>query len=131
MIKKLKNLTVGLLLALLSGSAYAQNGLEGVVVEKYYVSNAADAAGSIGVLPVGSVTYRVYADLLPGYKFQAIYGVSTHTLKINTSTTFFNNEDRGATTANAINSNFYKNNSVARPTNVTDTGVPVTIPSCV
>ena len=47
--------------------AYAQNGLENIVVEKYYVSNAADAAGSIanngGALPVGAVTYRIYADM--------------------------------------------------------------------
>ena len=36
-------LTIGLFLASL-GYAQAQNGLENVVVEKYYVANAADAA---------------------------------------------------------------------------------------
>lgn len=76
----------------------AQNGLERIIVEKYYVSNASDAAGSIGTLPSGSVTYRIYADMLPNYKFQAAYGVPTHELRLTTSTTFFNNEDRGATT---------------------------------
>jgi len=79
--------------------ANAQNGLECVVVERYYVSNANDTAANPdgGVLPVGSVTYRVYADMLPGYKFQAAYGNASHELRIETSTLFFNNEDRGAT----------------------------------
>jgi hypothetical protein len=85
-----------------SAFTYAQNGLENVIVEIYYVSDANDTnANSVGgVLPVGSVTYRVYADMLPGYDFQAAYGVNTpgasHDLRIETSTLFFNNEDRGA-----------------------------------
>ncbi len=82
-------------LGLIVKIASAQNGLEGIIVEKYYVANAADAAGSIGTLAEGSVTYRIFADLLPGYKFQALYGVPTHELRIQTTTTFFNNEDRG------------------------------------
>ena len=85
------------LLVFISAFAKAQ-GLENVIVERYYVSDANDAAGSSGALPVGSVTYRIYADMLPGYKFQAIYGIPAHTLKLTTSTSFFNNEDRGATT---------------------------------
>ncbi len=78
----------------------AQNGLEGVIVEKYYISDANDASqNSIGgILPIGSVTYRVFADMLPGYKFQAGYGVPNHECRIETTTLFFNNEDRGATT---------------------------------
>jgi hypothetical protein len=90
-----------------------ENGLEKIIVEKYYISNAADAAGSVGTLPVGSITYRVYADMLPGYKFQSLYGNSNHPLKVSTTTSFFNNEDRGATTANAIASTQLKNNTVA------------------
>jgi hypothetical protein len=110
--KKIKNLTIGLLLSLMGGAAFAQNGLENVIVEKYYVSNAADAAASVGSLPVGSVTYRVYADMLPGYKFQAMYGVSGHTLKINSTTPFFNNEDRGKNTGSIAVANI-NDNSVA------------------
>lgn len=110
----MKKIFMGLALCLSTALTFAQNGLESVDVEKYYVSNAADDSGSVLVpLPVGSVTYRIYANMLPGYKFQALYGVSSHTLLINTSTTFFNNEDRGATTANAIASAQLKNNSVA------------------
>ncbi|MFM8431783.1 MAG: hypothetical protein ACKOA1_03210 [Bacteroidota bacterium] len=62
----------------LNSMIVASQGLEGIVVEKYYVSDAADAAGSSGVLPVGSVTYRVFADLATGYNFQALYGVPDH-----------------------------------------------------
>lgn len=82
---------------------HAQNGLECVMVEKYYISDANDTMVNMdgGVLPVGSVTYRIYADMLPGYKFQAAYGVNTpgadHELRIATTTLFFNNEDRGST----------------------------------
>ncbi len=74
-------------------------GLENIIVEKYYVSdlNDASANSSGGILPVGSVTYRIYADMLPGYKFQAVYGVPDHEMRIQTTTLFFNNEDRGAT----------------------------------
>ena len=77
--------------------AYPQSGLEGLIVEKYYLSNANDTTVNDvgGVLPVGSMTYRFYLDLLPGYKFQAAYGLPGHELRIETTTLFFNNEDRG------------------------------------
>jgi len=109
----MKKITLIIGLVAFTSFAHSQNGLEQIIVEKYYVSNAADAAGSTGTLPVGSVTYRIYADMLPGYSFKALYGDANHALKINTTTTFFNNEDRGAKTANAIGSSYLKNNSVA------------------
>ena len=89
---------MGIALVFLATLSQAQNGLEAIVVEKYYVSDATDNGGSVGDLPVGSVTYRVYVDMLPGYKFQAAYGLPGHELKLATTTAFFNNEDRGATT---------------------------------
>jgi hypothetical protein len=73
-------------------------GLERIIVEKYYISDANDAANSDGgKLKAGSTTYRIYVDMLPGYIFQAAYGVPTNELKFATTTAFFNNEDRGAT----------------------------------
>jgi hypothetical protein len=97
----------------------AQNGLENIIVEKYYISDAADSAGSIGygdTLRVGSVTYRIYADMLPGYKFQALYGVNTpgaeHELRLSTTTFFFNNTDRGTTNPNGISVTNTKKNTV-------------------
>ncbi len=86
--------------AFLSIQLFSQVGLENIIVEKYYVSDANDATLNDvgGILPVGSVTYRVYVDMLPDYKLQAIYGNSEHELRLATTTTFFNNEDRGAVT---------------------------------
>ena len=87
-----------ILFVLLSLPVSAQNGLERIIVEKYYISDANDKTvdGDGGVLPLNSITYRVFIDMLPGYIFQAAYGTPEHELKIATSTTFFNNQDRGA-----------------------------------
>ncbi|MFI5218156.1 MAG: T9SS type A sorting domain-containing protein [Bacteroidia bacterium] len=109
-----------LFLVFLAFKLQAQNGLEAIVVENYYVSDVNDSIGNDavssvpGTLPVGSKTYRIYVDLLPGYKFQAAYGINSpvHEFFISTTTTFFNNEDRGATTPNAINHNFMDDNTV-------------------
>lgn len=105
----MKKIVLNVCLILMCSIAFAQNGLENIIVEKYYISNAADSIGSIGVLPVGSTTYRIYADMLPGYKFQAAYGVPGHALLMNTTTSFFNNEDRGATTPTFSKTNAVKN----------------------
>jgi hypothetical protein len=111
---------------LLSAFAVAQApaGLDSVIVEKYYVSDAndqtVDAIG--GTLPLHSVTYRVYVDMKPGYRFQSAYGVDVtpkggspspgdHELRFSTTTTFFNNIDRGATNPSFTHNNA-KNNTV-------------------
>ena len=101
--KKHINIAVLFLLCVLAGKmASAQTGLENIIVEKYYVSNAADSSSAAGVLPVGSVTYRIYVDMKPGYNFQALYGVTNHPLTIRTSTSFFNDENYGSTFPNGI-----------------------------
>lgn len=93
--------------------AVAQNGLEQIIVEKYYISDSNDAAANStdGILPVGATTYRIYVDMLPGYKFQAAYGVDAHELKLATTTTFFNNESRGGTNP-TYTKNHARNNTV-------------------
>lgn len=95
----MKKITLLFTFTLLVLFARAQNGLECVEVEVYYVSDANDTLANAdgGVLPVGSKTYRVYADMEQGYKFQAAYGVPGHELRLETTTLFFNNIDRGAT----------------------------------
>jgi hypothetical protein len=83
-------------------SGYSQ-GLEDIIVEKYYISDGKDTTVLFGKsLPVGSVTYRIYVDMLPGYKFQAVFGLPDHELRIETSTLFFNNEDKGGVVPNMI-----------------------------
>jgi hypothetical protein len=80
--------------------AFSQVGLEGIVVEKYYVSDAADSTdagdnGAVYPLHVGSTTYRVYANLLPGYKVIQMFGSPQHTLNVHTSTAFYNDPNYG------------------------------------
>ncbi|MEP7265832.1 MAG: T9SS type A sorting domain-containing protein [Bacteroidota bacterium] len=108
----MKKLIPVLLFVIINTAVHSQ-GLENVIVETYYISDANDTMVNAdgGVLPVGSVTYRIYADLLPGYRWQAGYGIPGHELRFETSTLFFNNEDRGATTPTYSKVNA-KNNTV-------------------
>ena len=78
-------------------------GLEKIIVEKYYISDENDAkAAKEGHLPAGSVTYRIFADMRYGYKFQAAYGVPNHEMRIATTTLFYNNDEFGATISNDV-----------------------------
>jgi hypothetical protein len=107
-----KNVLI-LLITIITKTVVAQNGLEGLIVEKYYKSNGIDTSVNDvgGKLPVGSTTYRFYLDLLPQYKFQAVYGLPGHELRIETTTLFFNNEDRGDITP-SYSKNNAKDNTV-------------------
>ena len=111
----MKKIIFGLCLSLLAMFSQAQNGLENIVVEKYYLSTAADAAGSVGHgnLPVGSYTYRIYVDMLPGYNFQMAYGNANHHLIMTTSTTFYNNTDGYNSTQPTYNKTSAAKNTVS------------------
>jgi len=89
-------------------------GLEDILVETYYISEANDSTDTDGGhLPEGSVTYRIFADLGTGYKLSTVYGNSNHELFFETSTQFFNNFDRGEQIGSMINDTKLKNNTVA------------------
>lgn len=106
----MKKILFGFCLIFLAAFAQAQNGLESITVERYYVANAADHAGSPGqALPEGAVTYRIYADMAPTYKFALAYGSPTHTLLMTTTTHFYNNSDFGNTTPGFSATNAKKN----------------------
>ena len=104
--KNSKKLLLSLGLALIGNLAQAQ-GLEGIVVEKFYQANAADAANaatelsgagsSSPLLNSGAVTYRVYVNMAAGYKFSNIYGNAAHALQVSTTTNFFNDPNFGST----------------------------------
>lgn len=94
---------------------YSQSphGLEKIIVEKYYVSDTSDAkSNSGGTLHAGSVSYRIFIDLLPAYRLQAVYGVPGHSMQIATTTSFYNNEEYGAAIANSIPSDKLTNNTL-------------------
>jgi hypothetical protein len=90
--------------ALLSLSSFAQDGLEGIIIERYYVSSKSDNAGALhsGDLPEGSVTYRIYVDLKPGFTFQAAYGSPGHPLILKSTQPFFNHIEAGTTHPNIL-----------------------------
>jgi hypothetical protein len=95
------------LITLVAAFSFAKSqGLEAVVVEKYYSSNAADSInadnnGAITPLHVGSITYRVFIDMAPGYKYIQLFGNQDasanvlHPLVIKTTTNFYNDPNNG------------------------------------
>lgn len=88
--------------------------LEALIVERYYVSDENDATDSDGgELAVGSVTYRVFIDMKPGYVLESVFGSAVHPLTIASTAVFFNNEDRGESTGDAIAANRLGDNTVA------------------
>ncbi|MEN9333845.1 MAG: hypothetical protein RLY35_1025 [Bacteroidota bacterium] len=92
-------------LGLIAGitSAKAQ-GLEGIIVERYYQANAADAQYTVDQgytvpLTTGAVTYRVYVDMAAGYKFVQMFGTATKNLTFATTSSFYNDENYDSQTA--------------------------------
>lgn len=90
-------------------------GFQGLVVETYYVADAEDAADTDGGpgLVAGATTYRVYAQMLPGYKLVSVGGFTNHPFTIATTTSFFNNEDRGEAWGRDIPAQHLNKNTVA------------------
>jgi hypothetical protein len=83
-----------------SFAAAQAQGLQGIVVERYYQANAADVSdatteGAIVPLTTSSVTYRVYVDMAAGYKFSQIYGSPTHSLTLSSTANFYNDPNWG------------------------------------
>jgi hypothetical protein len=112
-------LLIALLISLISGWAQTRTtiteedkkALEGIIVEKYYTATEADCKDTVGgVLPKGSVTYRIYVDMKPGYKLQAVYGVSKHEFFIKTTTSFFNYSNGGQSADEIFDSRLNQHN---------------------
>lgn len=94
---------------------FGQIGLEGIIVEKYYVSTKKDNAKKYlsGELPVGSTTYRIYVDMAPGYRFMVAYGAPGHPLEIKSTEPIYNHLDNGAEHPLRIPERSYKKNITA------------------
>lgn len=87
--------------------------IEGLVVERYYISDATDATDTTGGgLPVGSITYRVFVDLAPGSSVREIFGSDQHPLIFRSSSPFFNNKADGKTFGKDFNKNRFLENTV-------------------
>jgi hypothetical protein len=88
--------------------------LEGIIFEVYYISDTNDATDTDGgQLPVGSVTWRIYADMKPQYSLLSAFGNANNTLSLSTTTSFFNNEDRGEILGSSLPANRLNDNTVA------------------
>lgn len=85
-------------------NAYPQ-GFEGIIVENYYKHNRKDTL--TGIVTPGSVTYRIYIDLEPGYHLQSVFAVPGHPVCIQTSTFFFNHQS-GEILADSISPALFK-----------------------
>jgi len=109
----MKSILTIIALTCIFASANAQQGLENIFIEKYYISDTADSkVATGGYLPPNSTTYRIWVDMKPGYSLQAVYGIDGHPLKIGTSTYFFNSEFAGGFYANEIEPKLLSNNTV-------------------
>jgi hypothetical protein len=102
-------------LALLSGhQVVAQNDIEHVIVETYYISSASDTMQTDGgVVAEGSKTYRIFLDLCDSCSLRGIYGTSAHPLSISSTGLIYNNLDRGKTFGHEINNSALDENTVA------------------
>ena len=92
---------------------YSQDGLEGIILEKFYISTKEDNSKPelSGHLAPGSITYRIYVDLKPGYTFQAAYGTPNHELYIKSTKLFYNHVEYGAEYPNRIPLRTYSRNT--------------------
>jgi hypothetical protein len=92
---------------------YSQGGLEGIILEKFYISTKEDNSKPelSGHLAPGSITYRIYVDLKPGYTFQAAYGAPNHELYIKSTNLFYNHVEYGAEYPNRIPLRTYSRNT--------------------
>jgi hypothetical protein len=84
----MKKILFGLCLVFLSTMAFSQQGLDGtgIVVERYYIANAADHAIDAN-LAVGAVTYRIYVDMKAGWQLQTVTADPDNSRELMFSTT--------------------------------------------
>jgi hypothetical protein len=110
-----------LVLVLIADFGYSQNAIENLIVETYYIADANDAAhDDEGTnLPEGSVTYRVFLDLAPGYQIKELFGTDRNPWFIRSTELIWNNSDRGVTLGSNLGDNRLDENTVALDSYVT------------
>lgn len=104
-----------LLLASMGLRLPAQNDIENVIVETYYISNATDAVPNEegGTLAEGSKTYRVFLDLCDSCALLSLFGSADHPMEIASTAPFYNNPDRGKTYGHEVNNGALDENTVS------------------
>jgi hypothetical protein len=113
----MKRTLIYLFTLFLSFEASAQ--LEGIYVEKYYITDISDTTDTAnGGVELGETTYRIYLDLIAGSKLLSLFGDAAHPFEISSTDRFFNNRD-GATFGYDIPKIAYESNTVALDTYIT------------
>jgi Secretion system C-terminal sorting domain len=80
----------------IAGGMTASAQLEKLYVETYYISDETDATDIYGGgLEAGSVTYRIYVDMLPGTQLLGLFGSADYPFEISSTALFFNHESDG------------------------------------
>ncbi|MBK8500677.1 MAG: hypothetical protein IPL52_18100 [Flavobacteriales bacterium] len=98
--RNFRNSLLGACLALCSLGVSAQ-GLQGVVVENFHVTNQADAdyynglGNGSGTMTPGLTTYRVYIDMAPGYKLNTVFGSAGNVMDVTSTAVFWNDDGFG------------------------------------
>jgi hypothetical protein len=84
-------------------------GLEGILFEKFYEVNEKDRSVQhlSGVIDEGAVTWRIFLDLEPGYRFQAAYGTTEHPLEFKSTALIYNHNGYGNYCPNVIMEKFF------------------------
>ena len=103
------NLITKLIVLFFSANVYSQNNLEGIIVEKYYQANAADVTAAGTGLTTNHIVFRVYADLAQGWKVLQVQGAAgspTRPLKVQTTTSFYNNNGAAINSVSWLDSYF-------------------------
>jgi len=96
----IKRPAICLFLITLGTSAYSQNGLEKIIVEKIRVTP--EAVESDDSLSENAISYRVFVDMAPEYEMQLVNPSPYHELIFETTTKFYNNADFGGTNSGEI-----------------------------
>jgi len=84
-------------------------GLEGILLERFYEVNEKDRSVQhlSGPIDKGAVTWRIFLDLEPGYRFQAAYGTTEHPLELNSTAQIYNHNGYGNYCPNVIMEKFF------------------------
>ena len=110
----MRNWIIGCCICFLISPVFAQDmvGIERIYIEEFYRVNSVDASAplSTGDIAEGAITYRVYLDLLPGYRFQVAYGTPQHPLFLRSSAPFYNHVEVGNSNPNMIPERTYGKN---------------------
>jgi hypothetical protein len=106
---------------LIAEFGYSQSAIENLIVETYYISDTNDAAhDDEGTnLPEGSITYRVFLDLAPGYRVSELFGTDNNPWFIRSTELIWNNSDRGKALGSNLGDNRLDENTVALDSYIT------------